>query len=183
MGFGLPGAIGAYFAAPGRQIVCLNTDGAIMFNLQELEVVRHFAIPLKLFIFNNSGYSMIKVSQENLFDGRLAGSTPDTGISFPDFESLAMTFGLNFTRVSSSSDLGQPLSAALDSPISELIEIVMDPRQKYMPRLSTTKLKDGTLASPPIEDLDPKIDISLLERLLGQKAAPGSYSSRGLPHV
>jgi acetolactate synthase-1/2/3 large subunit len=183
MGFGLPGAIGAYFAAPGRQIVCLNTDGAIMFNLQELEVVRHFAIPIKLFIFNNSGYSMIKVSQENLFDGRLAGSTPDTGISFPDFESLAMTFGLNFTRVSSSSDLGQPLSAALDSPISELIEIVMDPRQKYMPRLSTTKLKDGTLASPPIEDLDPKIDISLLERLLGQKAAPGSYSSRGLPNV
>jgi hypothetical protein len=59
----------------------------------------------------------------------------------------------------------------------------MDPRQKYMPRLSTAKLKDGTLASPPIEDLDPKIDISLLERLLGQQAAPGSYSSRGLPSV
>ena len=183
MGFGLPGAIGAHFAAPERQVVCLNTDGAIMFNLQELELVRHFAIPLKLFVFNNSGYSMIKVSQENLFDGRLAGSTPDTGISFPDFESLALTFGLHFTRVSSSSDLGQPLSAALDSPTSELIEIVMDPRQKYMPRLSTTKLKDGTLASPPIEDLDPKIDISLLERLLGYKAAPGSYSSRGIPNV
>jgi acetolactate synthase-1/2/3 large subunit len=183
MGFGLPGAIGAHFAAPDRQIVCLNTDGAIMFNLQELEVVRHFAIPLKLFIFNNSGYSMIKVSQENLFEGRLAGSSLDTGISFPDFESLAATFGLNFTKVSSSSDLGEPLSAALDSPIGELIEVVMDPGQKYMPRLSTTKLKDGTLASPPLEDLDPKIDLSLLEGLLGHKAAPGSYSSRGLPIV
>ena len=183
MGFGLPGAIGAYFASPSRQIVCLNTDGAIMFNLQELQVVRHFAIPLKLFIFNNSGYSMIKVSQENLFDGRLAGSSPDTGISFPDFESLASTFGMNFTRVSNSTDLGEPLSAALDSPTSELIEIVMDPKQKYMPRLSTTKLKDGSLASPPIEDLDPKIDISFLEKLLGQKAAPGSYTSRGLSSV
>lgn len=181
MGFGLPGAIGAYFAAPYRQIVCLSTDGAIMFNLQELEVVRHFAIPLKLFVFNNSGYGMIKVSQENLFDGRLAGSSPATGISFPGFESLAGTFGLNFTRVSSSADLGKPLSEALASPTSELIEIVMDPGQKYMPRLSTTKLKDGSLASPPLEDLDPKIDLALLESLLGQKAALGSYSSRGLP--
>jgi acetolactate synthase-1/2/3 large subunit len=183
MGFGLPGAIGAYFAAPDRQIVCLNTDGAIMFNLQELEVVRHFAIPIKLFIFNNSGYSMIKISQENLFEGRLAGSSPTTGISFPNFESLAETFGLNFTKVSSSIDLGQPLSTALDSSTSELIEIIMDPGQKYMPRLSTAKLKDGTLASPPIEDLDPKIDIFLLESLLGQRAAPDSYSSRGLPSV
>lgn len=181
MGFGLPGAIGAHFAAPGRQLVCLNTDGAIMFNLQELEVVRFFAIPLKLFIFNNSGYGMIRVSQESLFGGRLSGINFSTGISFPDFVSLAQTFGLNYTRLSSRTDLGEPLAMALSSGKSELIEVVMDPGQKYLPRLSTTKLEDGSLVSPPLEDLDPKIDISLLESLLGEKAASGSYSSRGIP--
>jgi acetolactate synthase-1/2/3 large subunit len=181
MGFGLPGAIGAHFASPGRQLICLNTDGAIMFNLQELEVVRFFAIPLKLFIFNNSGYGMIRVSQESLFGGRLSGTNFSTGISFPDFESLAQTFGLNYTRLSGRTDLGEPLALALSSSKSELIEVVMDPGQKYLPRLSTTKLEDGSLVSPPLEDLDPKIDISLLESLLEQKAAPGSYSSRGIP--
>jgi acetolactate synthase-1/2/3 large subunit len=180
MGFGLPGAIGAHFAAPERQLVCLNTDGAIMFNLQELEVVRYFSIPLKLFIFNNSGYGMIKVSQDNLFEGRLSGINFSTGISFPNFESLAETFGLNYTKLSNSRDLGDPLAKALDSGKSELIEVIMDPDQKYLPRLSTTKLGDGSLASPPIEDLDPKIDISLLESLLGYRATPGSYKSRGL---
>jgi acetolactate synthase-1/2/3 large subunit len=180
MGFGLPGAIGAHFAAPERQLVCLNTDGAIMFNLQELEVVRYFSIPLKLFIFNNSGYGMIKVSQDNLFEGRLSGINSSTGISFPNFESLAETFGLNYTKLSNSRDLGDPLARALDSNKCELIEVMMDPDQKYLPRLSTTKLQDGSLASPPIEDLDPKIDISLLEGLLGYRATPGSYRSRGL---
>jgi acetolactate synthase-1/2/3 large subunit len=180
MGFGLPGAIGAHFAAPERQLVCLNTDGAIMFNLQELEVVRYFSIPLKLFIFNNSGYGMIKVSQDNLFEGRLSGINFSTGISFPNFELLAETFGLNYTKLSNSDDLIDPLVRALDSDTSELIEVIMDPDQKYLPRLSTTKLGDGSLASPPIEDLDPKIDISLLEGLLGYRATLGSYKSRGL---
>ena len=68
MGFGLPGAIGAYFADPKRQLICLNTDGAIMFNLQELQLVKHHKIPMKLFIFNNDGYTMIKISQQNLFE-------------------------------------------------------------------------------------------------------------------
>lgn len=180
MGFGLPGAIGAHFAAPHRQLVCLNTDGAIMFNLQELEVVRYFSIPIKLFIFNNSGYAMIKVSQNNLFEGRLSGVNVSTGISFPNFESLAETFGLGYTKLSNPIDLGDLLTSALGSNRSELIEVIMDPDQKYLPRLSTTKLEDGSLASPPIEDLDPKIDLSLLEALLGYKAAPSSYKSRGL---
>lgn len=74
MGFGLPGAIGAYFAKPKNQTVCLNTDGAIMFNLQELQLIKHHKIPIKLFVFNNFGYSMIKVSQENLFASRQVGS-------------------------------------------------------------------------------------------------------------
>jgi acetolactate synthase-1/2/3 large subunit len=183
MGFGLPGAIGAHFACPERQLVCLNTDGAIMFNLQELELVRYFSIPIKLFIFNNSGYGMIKVSQENLFAGRLSGINSSTGISFPSFDSVAKAFGLDYTKLASPSDLGKKMSLALDSLKSELIEVVMDPNQKYLPRLGTTKLPDGSLASPPIEDLDPKIELSLLESLLGEKATVNSYASRGLPNV
>jgi acetolactate synthase-1/2/3 large subunit len=182
MGFGLPGTIGAYFADPSRQLVCLNTDGAIMFNLQELQLISQEKIPMKLFIFNNDGYSMIKISQENLFDGRYQGSTPSSGVSFPSFEKVANLFGLNYTKVSKNSDFESGIKSALKSQDPELIEIIMDPDQKYLPRLGTSKLPEGTLVSPPIEDLEPKIEIEVLERLLGYKAHRNSYTARGLTY-
>lgn len=179
MGFGLPGAIGAFFGDPSRQIVCLNTDGAIMFNLQELQVVQEHKIPLKLFVFNNSGYSMIRISQDNLFNSRQSGSTTESGISFPDFSQVASVFGFGHTLISNSYDLSK-IEELLDSNQPELIEIIMDPEQRYFPRLATNKLSDGSFVSPPIEDLDPKIDLSQLEELLGYRAHENSYRARGL---
>jgi acetolactate synthase-1/2/3 large subunit len=179
MGFGLPAAIGAHFGDPSKQLVCLNTDGAIMFNLQELQVVAEHKIPMKLFIFNNSGYSMIRISQENLFEGRVQGSTVDSGVSFPAFEDIAKAFGFQHVKISNKDDI-KLIDKALVSPHPELIEIMMDPEQKYFPRLATNKLPDGTLVSPPIEDLDPKISIELLEKMLGYKPHENSFKARGL---
>lgn len=179
MGFGLPAAIGAHFADPAKQLVCLNTDGAIMFNLQELQVVAEHQIAMKLFIFNNAGYSMIRISQENLFEGRLAGSTVESGVSFPSFEDVAKTFGFKHVKIRNKDDL-KLIDSALTSPLPELIEVMMDPEQKYFPRLATNKLPDGTLVSPPIEDLDPKISIELLEKMLGYKPHENSFRARGL---
>jgi acetolactate synthase-1/2/3 large subunit len=179
MGFGLPAAIGAYFADPTKQLVCLNTDGAIMFNLQELQVAVEHKIAMKLFIFNNSGYSMIRISQENLFAGRLEGSTVASGVSFPAFKDIAKAFSFNHVKIRNSSDL-KLIDEALVSPNAELIEVMMDPEQKYFPRLATNKLPDGTLVSPPIEDLDPKISIELLEKMLGYKPHENSFKARGL---
>lgn len=167
MGFGLPASIGAYLAEPNRQLVCLNTDGAIMFNLQELQSVSHLKIPLKLFVFNNKGYAMIKISQGNLFDGREFGSTLESGISFPSFESLAKTFDFDYFHLANSGDLGVDLVKILRNSRPTLIEVMMDPEQKYLPRLATSKKSDGTLVSPPIEDLDPKISYELLLEILG----------------
>ena len=182
MGFGLPGAIGAHFAAPKRQLVCLNTDGAIMFNLQELQVIAEHKIPMKLFIFNNDGYSMIKISQENLFAGRIAGSSVGSGISFPDFEQVARTFTLKYVRIDSNDDFVSKMNPALESDEGVLIEIIMSPSQKYLPRLATSKLADGTLVSPPLEDLDPLLSIENLEKYLGYRPTENSYRARGLPY-
>ena len=149
-----------------------------MFNLQELQVVREHKIPLKLFVFNNFGYSMIRISQDNLFGGRLAGSTIESGVSFPNFTHIANTFGFNHTVISRKEDLVK-IAVPLKSGYPELIEIIMDPQQRYYPRLATNRLEDGSFISPPLEDLDPKIEISLLEEALGYKAHPNSYKARG----
>ena len=182
MGFGLPGAIGAHFADPGRQLICLNTDGAIMFNLQELQLVKHHKIPMKLFIFNNDGYTMIKISQQNLFEARVSGSDVNSGISFPLFSDVAKTFGFQYCLIDNSNSFESVLRPALESPEPVLIEIKMSPDQRYLPRLATSKLADGTLVSPPIEDLDPMISIELLRDLLGYQPHANSYKSRGLPY-
>ena len=178
MGFGLPGAIGAHFAAPKKQIVCLNTDGGIMFNLQEMQLIPEHQIPLKLFIFNNNGYTMIKTSQQNLFGARFSGSSKETGISFPSFEKLADLFNFQYYRATNSNFNNDLFNEMLDSAKPVLFEIIMDPEQKYLPRLSTSKLSDGTLVSPPLEDLDPLISAELLQKLLGQKLHPNSLKSR-----
>ncbi len=122
---------------------------------------------------------MIRISQENLFEGRLKGSTVESGISFPDFADVAKTFGFSHVRISAGGDLGR-IDGALSSSNAELIEVMMDPEQKYFPRLATNKLPDGTLISPPIEDLDPKISIELLEKMLGYRPHENSFRARGL---
>ena len=180
MGFGLPGAIGAYFAQPDRQIICLNTDGAIMFNLQELQLVAHHNIPLKLIVFNNCGYSMIKISQNNLFEGRLTGVNEDTGVSFPNFGDVASLFGFEHLTISRSADIDELMPRALSSDKAIMFEVMMDPSQTYLPRLATNKTKDGLLVSPPLEDLDPKIELGSLTQLLGTDPHPNSKAARGI---
>ncbi len=177
MGFGLPGAIGAYFGDESKLIVCLNTDGGIMFNLQELQLVKHHRIPMKLFIFNNNGYTMIRSSQENLFEGRLAGVNPDSGISFPNFQELSQLFGLDYVKISNSSAIDDICRFVFANNLPQLIEVVMSPRQKYYPRLATSKGAGGALVSQPLEDLDPKISLEDLEDLLGYTPHANSLSA------
>ncbi len=183
MGFGLPGAIGAFFAAPNRQLICLNTDGGIMFNLQELQLISEHRIPIKLFVFNNGGYSMIKISQQNLFAGRMSGSGPDSGVSFPQFSDVASTFQLEHVKIQSKEEFDSKLKPALESTRGTLIEIMMPQEQRYLPRLATTKLENGTLVSPPLEDLDPLLPIEKLEEYLGYQAHENSYKARDLPYA
>ena len=177
MGFGLPGAIGASIADRARTVICLNTDGGMMFNLQELEVARFHNLPIKLFVFNNNGYSMIRISQTNLFGGRLSGISPATGISFPQFSEIAKTFGFNYTKLSSSGEIDQVCSSAICSPSPELVEVVMSPDQKYFPRLSTSRDQNGNFISPPLEDMDPKIGLDALADLLGYEPHPNSNNA------
>lgn len=180
MGFGLPAAIGAYFADRERQIICLNTDGGIMLNLQELQVVKEHKIPLKLFIFNNQGYAMIRISQANLFGSRFTGSTSSSGISFPSFEDIAQTFGFEYQRIESVDDLRTLKPRLEESGSSLLIDVRIHPEQRYLPRLATRKLDNGELVSPPLEDLEPMISIELLEELLGYTPHPNSFKARNI---
>jgi acetolactate synthase-1/2/3 large subunit len=155
MGFGLPGAIGASFARDRGEVLCLNCDGGMMMNLQELQTVVHHQLPIKLIIFNNDGYLMIKHTQTNLFAGRSVGVDVKSGVSCPDFSALAKAFGMPAFQVRTWDDFDRvmPEVQAATGPV--ICEVFMHPKQLFLPKLSLAPRPDGTIVSPPLEDLSP----------------------------
>jgi acetolactate synthase-1/2/3 large subunit len=154
MGWGMPGAVGASFATGRGEVVCLNCDGSMMMNLQELQTIAHHRLPIKLIVISNEAYSSIKLSQRNLFQGRLAGSDPSSGVSCPDFVKLAGVFGMPAWAVRTWEDVDRVIPAMLAHDGPCLCEVFVHPDQPFQPKLGVA-LKDGVLVSPPLEDLGP----------------------------
>lgn len=155
MGFGLPGAIGACFALNRGEVLCLNCDGGMMMNLQELQTVAHHRLPIKILIFNNDGYLMIKHTQSSLFAGRRVGVDAKSGVSCPDFSALARAFDMPSYRIYSWEDAGRVLPLVQSETGPVICEVFMDPNQLFVPKLSLAARSDGTIVSPPLEDLSP----------------------------
>lgn len=171
MGYDLPAALGAYYAghgkdAPGGRIICLAGDGSIMMNLQELQTIAGANLPVKLFVLNNDGYHSIRQSQQNHFPDNIVGCGPDSGLTFPDFARLATGFGLPSARVERDDDLAHSIRATLDGAGPQVLEVMIDKQQQFEPKLSSRRLPDGTMISPPLEDLSPFLsDAELAEAM------------------
>src|SRR5664280_533689 len=172
MGYGLPAAIGAQFANPESTVICLNADGGMMLNLQELQTIAHHRLPIKLVVFSNDGYLMIKHSQQNLFDGRYIGSNLDSGVSCPDFEKLADTFGLTYLKLTETSETSSTVKSLFDAEGPVLLEVVMHPEQLFIPRVGTIKGDKGALISPPLEDMIPLVSEASLSAAMNGSLHP-----------
>lgn len=154
MGFGLPGAIGAAIGA-NREVLCLNCDGGMMLNLQELQTIVHHQLPIKIIIFNNDGYLMIKHTQKALFAGRYSGSDQKSGVTCPDFSKVAHAFGIPSFQIRTWEDAESilPEVQSINGPV--ICEVFTHPEQPFVPKLSLVQQKDGSIVSPPLEDLSP----------------------------
>ena len=155
MGYGLPGAIGASFGREKGEIICLNCDGGMMMNLQELQTIDHYKLPIKVFIFNNDGYLMIKHTQKSLFNGNYTAVNKDTGVTCPDFKKVANTFNMKYFYIKTWNDFNKNISKILEQKKSMIIDIAMDPEQYFHPKLATGKNEQNIIVSPPLEDLSP----------------------------
>lgn len=156
MGYGLPAAIGACIANGKKDTVCLEGDGSIMMNLQELQTVKTNNLPLKIFIFNNNGYISIKQTQKNFF-GRYTACGCASGVEIPDFLKIAKAFGLEFIKINCGKNLNKGIVKTLKTPGPVICEIVLKEDYIFTPKLSSKKLPDGTMVSPSLEDMYPFI--------------------------
>ena len=157
MGYGVPAAIGACIAHNRQMTICLDGDGSIMMNLQELQTILTNKLPIKIFMINNNGYHSIRQTQNNLFKNHSkVGIGPEShDLSFPDFGKLSEAFGYPYLAAHSNEEMKRAVEQALaiDGPV--FVEIFVSAEQIFEPKSATKRLEDGTLVSPPLEDLAP----------------------------
>ncbi|MGD0815845.1 MAG: thiamine pyrophosphate-binding protein [Verrucomicrobiota bacterium] len=157
MGYDLPAAIGAAVARPGQRIICLGGEGSMMLNLQELQTVAHYKLPVKVIILNNDGYLSQRMTQSSFFNGLLIGEGPKSGVSFPDMVKIGKAFGLPSVRLENPA-FQAALAKFLDAPGPGLANIILDRDQMFEPKLSSRRLADGRMVSAKLEDMSPFLD-------------------------
>lgn len=155
MGFTLPAAIGVCMARNAGQTLGITGDGSLQMNIQELQTLAHYRLPVKLFVWNNDGYLSIRATQRKFFDGRFIGTDSMSGVSFPDLEKIAAAYGLRYFRMDKIDMMQEQFAEILADDEPVICEVMSVRDQAVMPSVSSKQLEDGRLVSAPIEDMFP----------------------------
>ena len=158
MGYDLPAAIGACIANKKQRTICIAGDGSIMMNLQELQTIKHYNLPIKLFVLNNGGYISIQQTQKNFFEGRFTACSVDSGVTLPDFIKIGKAFDLTTLKIDTVVNLKNSILEVLNINGPVVCEVMLSPGYIFAPKLSARKLEDGTMISPSLEDMYPFLD-------------------------
>ncbi len=159
MGYDLPAAIGAFYGSGQvRPLVGVTGDGSLQMNLQELQTIAHYRIPLKLFVLNNKGYISIRNTQRAYMNGRFVGSDARSGLSCPDPLKIARAYGLPTYRIRGQRTLKRELQRVLRAKGPVVCDVVLDPKEEMSPRLASVVTKDGKMVSRPLEDMYPFLE-------------------------
>ena len=165
MGYGLGGAIGAAFKT-GSRVIHVEGDGGFAQNLQDLGTVSVNNLPLKIFIFDNGGYASIRMTQKSYFDGQIIGCDPNSGLGLPNWEKLFSAFGISCDRLAKTDVFSDDFLELIrdDKPRAFLVPI--HPEQSYFPKITSTILPSGAMASNPLHLMTPDLSSEQIERFL-----------------
>jgi acetolactate synthase-1/2/3 large subunit len=155
MGHGFPAALGAALSSPGRPVICIDGDGSLQMNIQELQTAIHYRLPVRLVVLDNGGYHSIRQTQERFFPDGLVGFDAASGVSFPDIARIATAYGIPNVTVDSVDGIRRALeqAASADGPAMVIIKVNRD--QEFAPKAASRALPNGTMESAPLEDLGP----------------------------
>lgn len=168
MGYDLPAAVGCCFAIGKKPVVCLTGDGSIQMNLQELQTIVHHKLPIKIFVLNNGGYHSMRQTEGKLFpEYTKVGIGPESGdLSFPDMRKIADAYGIPYLTAKSNPEIPDIIEKTLGVEGYVMCEIFVDVNQNFEPKSATKRLEDGTLVSPPLEDLEPFLSREELKSIM-----------------
>ncbi|MFA6217319.1 MAG: thiamine pyrophosphate-binding protein [Candidatus Omnitrophota bacterium] len=149
MGYALPASIGACFALGKKRIICVTGDGGLQMNIQELATVIRHDLPIKIFLINNHGYSMIKQTQDQWFSSRYVASTVESGLAFPDFIKVAKAYGYKTTQITAQKDLNAGIVDTLETDCPAFCNVEIHTDEKVLPQVKFGRA---------LEDSEPLLD-------------------------
>ena len=166
MGYGLPGAIGASRADDQARVICICGDGGIQMNIQELQTIVHYKIPIKVFVLNSDGYLAISIMQDNSFAAAHFGSTRDSGVSAPSFSRIAEAYGIHSAFIDSTENFDSfDIDGFLNHDGPALCEIVIPSDQLMLPRVQSLRSPTGGFVSGSIDEMHPPLDPQIFQQL------------------
>ncbi|MEK7633220.1 MAG: thiamine pyrophosphate-binding protein [Patescibacteria group bacterium] len=157
MGYWAAG-IGACLANNRANTIVITGDGSLQFNIQEFATIKYNNLPIKVFIFNNNGYLLIRHTQKNFMEGRLMGESAKNGVWCPDSLKIAMAYGIKGVRISSIDEVEKKVKEVLDFKGPVICDVMTPDWQLLIPRIASEKRPDGTLVAKPYEDMFPFLD-------------------------
>ncbi len=169
MGYGLPAAIGACVSQQsGGRTVCVTGDGSLQMNIQELQTLVTYRLPLKLFVIENESYLAIKTTQKSFFKGHFTGSNPQSGVVCPSLEKIAAAYGIPYVSISEN---GQPLRDVISRTLATegpaICEVHMHPEQTLFPKSASFMDKEtGRMSSAPLEKMAPFMPDELQQKCI-----------------
>ena len=175
MGYGLPAAIGACVGFGKRPTVCVESDGSLMLNLQELATLKQLNLPITLVIMNNNGYASIRNTQKNYFNERYIGSNKESGLFIPDFIALAKALDIDCVRVTNAEDIERNLF----SDKLKIVEVILEEDVVLSPKVSAMPQADGSIISMPLEDMSPLLPREVLRKEMIVPLHPASEKIDG----
>lgn len=147
--------MGACLANHRKRTVVITGDGSLQMNIQELATIKHNNLPIKVIIFNNNGYLLIRHTQKNFMEGRLFGESPRTGVWCPDSLKIAQAYGIKGVRISKVEEVDTKLKEVMEYDGPVVCDVMTPEWQLIIPRISSEKMPDGTLVAKPYEDMFP----------------------------
>ena len=153
MGFELPAAIGAQIAEPNKMVIPILGEGSFQLNIQELQTIVQYKLPIKILLFNNGAYGAIEITQTNFFKNKF-GVDYSSGLSFPDTSKVAYAYGIKYISAHNNEDFNKYLIEFIECKEAVIFEIFCCIQSRY-PRLNAIKNDDGTFTNRPFEDMDP----------------------------
>lgn len=154
MGYGLPAAIGACIANNNNPILCIEGDGSLMMNLQELQTVIGYKLPIKMIVINNDGYLSIKLSQESFFGGNEFASGPDNGVTIPNYEKIANAFGIKYFSIKNNEEIEKVLNNMMNYDGPCFIEVFTHPKERHEPKVTHKGIgADGKIIPGTLTDM------------------------------
>ncbi len=169
MGYDIPACVGSCIGSGKRRVICVTGDGSAAMNIQELEVIKRLDLPVKIFIADNSGYSMIWHSQNGNFKGHLTGCTVDSGLTLPDLKKVAESFGIKGMEISCEKGLEAAVREVFEYNGPVVCVVKTDIMQKVLPKQSNYMNENGQMESRPLHDMTPLLDREELQKCMEWK--------------